>query len=59
MTTFYAYVEIAEYGEPVRQKRIGPFHPEDPDARVEDQAETLRSNLAAHGETVMRIEVAT
>lgn len=59
MTMFYAYVEIAEYGEVVREKRIGPFHAEDPHASVSDQADDLMRALADRGETVLRLEVAS
>lgn len=59
MRHFYAWVEIREWGEPDRGQRIGPFTPEDPDATVEEQIETLRQNLEQRGDVVQRIWLAS
>jgi hypothetical protein len=48
MPSFYAYVEVREWGEPDREQRIGPF-------TVEDEAE-LRENLERQGDFVNHIE---
>lgn len=47
---FYAFVEIREFGEEPRERRIGPFYAESED--------DLRFNLEQGGDTVNRIEVA-
>lgn len=47
---FYATIEVEEYGEAPREKRVGPFYAEDEDA--------LRDNLEAQGDHVLVIEAA-
>lgn len=55
---FYAWIEVDEFGQPAREQRIGPYAPEDPEASLEDQVETLREKLVRRGENVNRIELA-
>lgn len=49
-SAFIAYIEIIEYGCEPREKLIGPFYAESPDA--------LRDSLEARGDIVNRIEEA-